>query len=123
MRVDSLIQAIYHRMAIFGTSFDEHGAGILQDWRGITVINFGTLQYSRPAAPENWVGVYPYDTQAGVAVDFYSDEEDPDPVWDLDPKLNLNRVGYPVSPQIDGARVLSVTSFTLAAVGAGGSAS
>jgi len=109
--VDNLVQAIYHRMNIFSTAFDEQGAGISQGDQGITVINFGTQKYPRPAAPPGWIGMYPFDGQTGIAVDFFSDEESPDPV------PNLNRVGYPVSLHIDDARVLSVTSFTLAPVG------
>ncbi len=115
--VDSLIQAIYHRTAIFGTAFDEQGAGISQGSQGITVINFGTQKYPQPSAPAGWVGVYPYDGQTGIAVDFYSQEESPSPI---PTSLNLNRVGYPVSLHIDDARTLSVSSFTLAPVDAGG---
>ncbi len=112
--VDNLVQAIYHRMGIFSTAIDEQGAGVGQGDQGVTVINFGTRKFPRPTAPPGWVGMYPFDGQAGIAVDFFSDEESPDPV------SNLNRVGYPVSLHIDDARVLSVTSFTLAP--AGGSA-
>ena len=112
--VDTLIQAIYHRVGIFGTAFDEQGAGVSQGSQGLTVINFGSRKYPRPTAPTGWIGVYPYDGQTGIAVDFYSDEESPDPM------PTLNRVGYPVSLHIDDARVLLVTGFTLAKVDAGG---
>ena len=114
--VDSLIQAIYHRVVIFGTAFDEQGAGISQGSQGITVINFGTQKYPQPSAPAGWVGISPHDAQAGIPVDFYSDEESPDPV------PTLNRVGYPVSLHVDNALTLGVTSFTLAPVDAGGNA-
>ena len=111
--VDGLITAIYHRMDIFGTSFNEHGAGVGQGTQGVTVINFGSRNYPGPSAPVGWVGVYPFDGQTGAGVDFYSAEESPRP-----PMPNqLNRVGYPVSLQIDGAKVLTVTGFTLAPVG------
>ena len=112
--VDSLIQAIYHRMVIFGSSFDEQGAGISQGSQGVTVINFGSRKFPQPAAPAGWVGIYPYDGQTGIVVDFYSQEESPSPI---PTSLNLNRVGYPVSLHIDDARTLSVGSFTLAPVG------
>lgn len=112
--VDSLIQAIYHRAVIFGTAFDEQGAGIGQGSEGGTVINFGSRKFPQPTAPAGWVGIYPYDGQTGIAVDFYSREESPNPV---PLNLNVNRVGYPVSLHLDDARMLSVTSFTLAPVG------
>jgi uncharacterized protein YkwD len=114
--VDTLIQAIYHRVGIFGTSFDEQGAGVGQNSQGITVINFGSRKYPQPKAPTGWVGIYPFEGQSGIPVDFYSDEESPDPI------PNLNRVGYPVSLHIDGTRVLTVTSFTIAPVNAAGTA-
>lgn len=115
--VDGMIQAIYRRAVIFSTAFGEQGAGISQSSQGVTVINFGTQKAPLPAVPAGWVGVYPYAGQARIAVDFYSDEETPDPV------PNLNRVGYPVSLHIADTRVLAVTSFTLAPVDAGGNAS
>ncbi|MBI2318798.1 MAG: CAP domain-containing protein, partial [Betaproteobacteria bacterium] len=111
--VDALIAAIYHRMDIFASNFDEQGAGVAQGAQGITVINFGARHFPPPAAPDGWVGVYPYDGQSGVPIDFYSAEESPRPLAGL----GLDRVGYPVSIQIDGTKVLSVSSFALAPLG------
>ncbi len=111
--VESLITAIYHRLGIFGTTYDEQGAGIVQGKQGVTVVNFGSRKSPRPAATTGWVGVYPFDGQAGVSVDFYANEESPRPPV----PTNLNRVGYPVSLQIDAAKSLTVSTFTLAPVG------
>lgn len=111
--IEALIQAIYHRMGIFATDYNEQGAGVNVKVGGkqSTVVNFGNLNFPPAAAPAGWVGVYPLSGQTGVTADFLSDEESPDPV------PNQNRVGYPVSFHIGDGRKLVVTSFTLAPAG------
>ncbi|MDP2794821.1 MAG: pilus assembly protein N-terminal domain-containing protein [Sulfurisoma sp.] len=108
--IESLIEAIYHRFAIFTSSFDEAGAGFNTDHPthgNVLTVDFGSRSSPLPAARADWVGLYPFDGQDRVPVDFYSDQESPDPMPDA------NRVGYPVSIHIDSASTLQVTSFTL----------
>lgn len=112
--VESLIEAIYHRFGLFDPGVDEAGAGFVTThptYDNVLTINLGNQQVSATGSPAGWVGMYPYDGQIGVQIDFYSDTESPDPV------AGTNRVGYPVSIHIGYGKRLSVTSFTLATAG------
>jgi uncharacterized protein YkwD len=108
--VESLMQAIYHRFGIFRTSVDEQGVAFATGHPGfgsVLVANFATRSSPLPAPSAGWLGVYPHAGQAGVPIDFYSDEESPDPA------SGSNRIGYPVSVQVEDIRDLIVQSFTL----------
>ena len=110
--VDALVQAIYHRFAIFGSAFDEVGTGVRYSADGgAFAIEFATRSYPLPAAPAGWAGVYPWNGQTGVTTDFYSNQESPDPV------PNADRVGYPVSLHVDDHATLTMSSFTLESAG------
>lgn len=109
--VESLIEAIYHRFGLFDPGADEAGAGFVTDhpaYGKVLTINLGSQQVPATGSPAGWVGAYPYDGQTGVQIDFYSDQESPDPV------AGANRVGYPVSIHVGYGKRLSVSSFTLA---------
>lgn len=110
LAVESLIQAIYHRFNIFSPSFNEAGAGYASghpSYGSVVTVDFGNRQSPVAGDPAGWVGVYPYSGQTGVVVDFYSDEESPDPV------AGANRVGYPVSIHVGNNLALTVGSFGL----------
>ena len=107
--VESLLQAIYHRFGIFGTSVDEQGiafAGGHPANGNVLVADFAARAATSPPPP-GWAGTYPFDGQSNVPVDFYSNEESPDPV------AGANRIGYPVSLQVKDFSNLAVQSFTL----------
>lgn len=109
--VESLIEAIYHRFGLFDPGADEAGAGFVGNhpaYDNVLTINLGNQQVPATGSPAGWVGMYPYDGQTGVQIDFYSDQESPDPVAGSD------RVGYPVSIHIGYGKRLTVSSFTLA---------
>jgi hypothetical protein len=108
--VESLVQAIYHRFGIFMTSIDEQGVAFTTGRPGFgsaLVADFASRSLPLPAPHPGWLGVYPHDGQTGVAIDFYSDGESPDPA------SGSNRVGYPVSAQVEDFHNLVVQSFTL----------
>jgi uncharacterized protein YkwD len=108
--VESLIEAIYHRFGLFDPGADEAGAGFVGNhpaYDNVLTINLGNQQVPATGSPAGWVGMYPYDGQTGVQIDFFSDTESPDPV------AGANRVGYPVSIHIGYGKRLSVSSFTL----------
>lgn len=107
--IENLIQAIYHRFGIFSTNVDEVGVGYSDahpTYKYVVTADFAAKS-STVAQPSSWVGVYPIDGQTNVPVDFFTDEESPDPV------AEANRVGYAASLHIDGNRTLTTTSFTL----------
>lgn len=112
--VESLIEAIYHRFGLFSPAMDEAGAGFVDNhpaYGNVLTINLGTQQSPATGSPAGWVGLYPYAGQTGVQIDFYSDQESPDPV------PGANRVGYPVSFHVGHDRTLTVDAFTLATAG------
>lgn len=109
--VENLIEAIYHRFGLFDPGADEAGAGVVSNhpyYGKVLTINLGNQQVPATGSPAGWVGMYPYDGQTGVQIDFFSDTETPDPVADA------NRVGYPVSFHIGYGKRLTVDAFTLA---------
>ncbi|MBZ0092360.1 MAG: pilus assembly protein N-terminal domain-containing protein [Sulfuricellaceae bacterium] len=112
--VENLMEAIYHRFGIFSTYVDEIGSGFADTHPTYTYVmtaDLATRNSTLPSPGANWVGVYPYNGETGVPIDFYSDEESPDPV------PNANRVGYPISIHLDQSQTLGVTSFTVSANG------
>ncbi len=112
--VENLMEAIYHRFGIFSTYVDEIGTGFVDTHPTYTYVmtaDLATRNSTLPSPGANWVGVYPYNGETGVPIDFYSDEESPDPV------PNANRVGYPISIQVDNKQTLLAQSFTVSANG------
>jgi hypothetical protein len=111
--VQGLVQAIYHRFGILAPEVAEVGIG-----QGTAsgkfpnfVIELGATSTNAVTMPQGWLSTYPVNDQAGVARDFLSDTEVPDPV------ASQNRVGYPVSIHAGAADTLVVSSFSLKPVG------
>jgi len=112
---EELIAAIYHRFVIFEPVFKEMGAGAATG-------NGNYTYFTADLAAVNGYGAglgrgrianYPATDQTGVPVNFFSDNESPDPV------PNQNEVGYPISVHADISAQLRVTSFTVRQRGAG----
>lgn len=108
-QAEGLIAAIYHRFVIFEPVFREIGAG------AATASGNYTYFTADLAVVNGYSGLgagrlvsYPYDGQRGVPVNFFSDQEVPDPV------PGQNEVGYPISVHADGDSALTVQSFTVA---------
>jgi uncharacterized protein YkwD len=106
---EELITAIYHRFVIFEPMFKEIGSGSATTDKGYTYFtsdftaNNGYGPGIGLGAMVNW----PYNGQAGVAPNFFSDNESPDPV------AGVNEVGYPVSVHADITATVTVQSFTI----------
>lgn len=105
---EGLLVAIYHRYLMLQPRFDRYGAGSARrdgGYHWLTVNFVGT-----PAAPRLGDGqlvVWPVPQQSGVRVNFFSDQETPDPVPGID------EVGYPVSVHADLDARLRVERFTI----------
>lgn len=112
---EELVTAIYHRFVIFEPRFEEIGSGSGTTGAGYTyfTVNFTANNGFGPGVGTN-LSVWPFAGQTGVAPNFFSDYETPDPV----PDPNVNEVGYPVSVQGDLGAVLTTTSFTIRERGA-----
>jgi uncharacterized protein YkwD len=106
---EELITAIYHRFVIFEPTFKEIGTGAATATDGT---NYFTSEFTANngfgpgIAPGNIVN-YPYHTQTNVPVDFFSDQESPDPV------ATQNQVGYPISVHANIGTNLTVNRFTV----------
>lgn len=109
---EELIAAVYHRFVIFEPVFREIGTGAV-------TANGNYTYFTADLAASNGLGaglgagkiaVYPVDGQTAVPTNFFSNNEEPDPVPDL------NEVGYPISVHADSGRTgdLTVASFTVA---------
>jgi uncharacterized protein YkwD len=108
---EELITAIYHRFIIFQPMFKEIGTGAAATSGGYTYFtaDFGARNGWGPGIAAGSVVVWPYSGQTGVAPNFFSDQEAPDPV----PDQGVNEVGYPISVEANLDQVLVVQAFSV----------
>ena len=106
---EELITAIFHRFVIFEPRFKEIGTGSATSSAGYAYFtsDFAASNGYGPGIGRNKIVNWPYDGQVKVATNFFSDNEAPDPV------PNVNEVGYPVSVHADINVVLGVSSFSI----------
>jgi uncharacterized protein YkwD len=104
---EELITAIYHRFVMFEPMFKELGSGAATTSAGYTYFTTDFAANNGYGTGISGVVVWPYSGQTGVATDFFSDYESPDPVPDL------NEVGYPVSVHANINTTVTVQSFTI----------
>ncbi len=115
--VDLLVSSIYHRFGLFNNYLTHGGAGVqFKTVAGSQMvdltIDFANLQaVALPA--RSALSLWPAAGALNVTTGFDSDSESPDPV------AGKNKVGYPVSVQVDPRYTLTVGSFTLTEVGTG----
>jgi uncharacterized protein YkwD len=110
--VEALMEAIFHRFGMLRSDVADAGTGFRADhptFGTSFTMDYGATAANRadPKAGQGFAAIYPVNGQSGVKIDFYSDDESPDPV------PGANRVGYPVSLQTAASDALTVTSFTL----------
>lgn len=107
---EDLIAAIYHRFLIFEPMFKDAGSGAATVASGSTYFttNFATIGLNS-GLKRGTVVIYPFDGQQQVPINFFSDNESPDPV----PMKNVNEVGYPISVHANIISTLTVNSFTI----------
>jgi uncharacterized protein YkwD len=114
---EELITAIYHRFVIFEPVFKEIGTGSAS-----TAANY--VYFTADMAANNGLGaglgagalaVWPFNNQTQVQPNFFSDNEEPDPV----PATGVNEVGYPISVHANMTVPIVVQGFTVRARGAG----
>jgi uncharacterized protein YkwD len=111
---EELVTAIYHRFVMFEPIFKEIGTGAAATDAGYSYFtadltannNYGT------GVGRGNVVMWPYSGQTGVAPNFFSDNEAPDPV------PNANEVGYPISVHGDITATLGVQTFKVRERGA-----
>ncbi len=105
---DGLLAAIYHRYVMLQPQFDRFGAGSAQRAGGYywLTVNF-VATHKAPPPGDDLVVVWPAPQQAGVRINFFSDQETPDPVPGID------EVGYPVSVHADREASVRVGRFTI----------
>ena len=109
---EGLMAAIYHRFVILEPTFTEAGiaAAIRPGGYAWLTANFINNKSSSVPADGRMIS-WPFPDQKNVRVNFFSDQESPDPVTGRD------EVGFPVSVHAAiGARII-VESFTLRARG------
>ena len=106
---EELITAIYHRFVIFHPGYKEIGTGSATTSRNYTYFtaDFVANNGTGPGLGRGRLAVWPVSGQTGVQPNFFSDQEEPDPVD------TANEVGYPVSVHADNNAIVSVSSFTI----------
>ena len=106
---EELITAIYHRFVMFEPVFKEVGTGSGTTTRNYTYFtaDFVSNNGYGPGLGRGKVAVWPVDGQTAVIPNFFSDQEEPDPV------AGVNEVGYPVSVHGDISATVVVSSFTI----------
>lgn len=107
--VEELITAIYHRFVIFEPMFRELGTGAATSASGYNYFtaDFASRNGYGPGIARGALVTWPFNGQTGVAPNFFSNTEQPDPVPDR------NEVGYPISVHANLDATLAVTSFTV----------
>lgn len=107
--VDELITAIYHRFVIFEPKFKEVGTGAATTGAGYTYFttNLASANGYGPGIGSRNLVTWPVNGQVQVATNFFSNQESPDPVPDI------NEVGYPVSVHADIDVNIVVQTFTM----------
>ncbi len=106
---EDLITAIYHRFVIFEPKFKEIGTGSTVTSAGYTYFtsNFTANNGYGPGLGAGKLVNWPFHGQTKVLTNFFSDDEAPDPV------PNVNEVGYPISVHADINVVLRVATFAV----------
>ena len=106
---EELITAIYHRFVIFEPMFREIGTGAASASRGYHYFtaDFASRNGYGPGIARGAIVTWPFNGQTGVAPNFFSDTEEPDPVPDR------NEVGYPISVHVNLDSALTVDTFTV----------
>ena len=104
---EGLMAAIYHRFVILQPVFNEAGAGTATRVGGYTWLNMNFVLNQPGSKSTGQLIVWPYSQQKSVRVNFFSDQESPDPVPQRD------EVGYPVSVHAAMNTDLQVGSFTI----------
>jgi uncharacterized protein YkwD len=106
---EELITAIYHRFVMFEPVFKEIGTGSGTTTRNYTYFtaDFVSNNGYGPGLGRGKLAVWPINGQTGVTPNFFSNQEEPDPVAGVD------EVGYPVSVHGDISAYVSVSSFTI----------
>lgn len=114
LAAEGLVTAIYHRFVLFEPVFKEGGAGAATVAGGYTYFtdDFAANNGDGPGVGAGNVAVYPCVGQTQVPVNFFSDNESPDPV------PNVNEVGYPISVHANITSTVTVTAFTVRLHGA-----
>ena len=106
---EELITAIYHRFVIFEPMFRDIGTGAASASRGYHYFtaDLASRNGYGPGIASGAIVTWPFNGQTGVAPNFLSDTEEPDPVPDR------NEVGYPISVHTNLDSALAVGSFTV----------
>jgi uncharacterized protein YkwD len=112
---EELITAIYHRFVIFEPVFKEIGSGSATTPANYTYFtaDFAANNGYGPGLAKGVLATWPFSGQIDVPVNFFTDNEEPDPV----PDKGINEVGYPVSVHANLTSSLAVQSFTIHAHG------
>lgn len=107
---EELVTAIYHRFVMFEPRFKEIGTGASINASGYAYFtsDFTANNGYGPGIGNATVVKWPFAGQTGVATNFFSDYESPDPV------PNANEVGYPISVHGDINAAVTVQTFTIA---------
>ena len=106
---EELITAIYHRFVVFEPKFRDIGGGFATGASNYTYFttNVAARNGLGPGLGNGNVAVWPYSNQTNVPANFLSDNEEPDPV------PNVNEVGYPISIHADYDSTLTTITFTV----------
>jgi uncharacterized protein YkwD len=107
---EELITAIYHRFVMFEPRFKEIGTGSASAGPGAYTYftaDFAAANGFGTGLGSGAIVSWPFNGQTMVATNFFSNNESPDPV------ANVNEVGYPVSVHADIDVALTVQSFTI----------
>lgn len=106
---EQLITAIYHRFVIFEPVFKEIGTGSGTTSRNYTYFTADFIANNGygPGLGRGRLVSWPTNGQTAVMPNFFSNQEEPDPI------ANLDEVGYPVSVHADISAVVTVNSFTI----------
>ncbi|WP_426192133.1 CAP domain-containing protein [Massilia sp. DWR3-1-1] len=106
---EELVTAIYHRFVMFEPVLKEIGTGLSTNASKYSYFTADLVASNGlgPGLGRGKLAVWPFNGQSAVVPNFFSDQEEPDPVAGID------EVGYPISVHADAGAIVLVSSFTV----------
>lgn len=114
--IENLLGTVYHRALMMSEHWTD--MGIASSSNGSVLIDFGSSASFTQRAAGDFVGVYPADNQANVALNHSPEWPNPFPDIDGSNGAFCTKTSYPISIMSQASTKLTVTTFTVTELGA-----
>lgn len=111
----TLVQTVYHRAGLMLQNVREIGVAVGPDKSQTVVMEMGLK--TNQSVSGDYVGVYPYSGQAGVALHAYVEAPNPFPELSTANDDFPTKTSYPISVSVVTGNTIAVTTFTITEAG------